>query len=106
MSSYIDSRLPYELRALETVLAAVAKTLETEAVDLEKCITPALKRLLNKVSTGMCSGVLCMQRQPGLVPTCEMCDDTLFLPSSNQQVRTGEGVLAARECAQSAAATS
>eukprot|EP00891_Asterochloris_glomerata_P007768 jgi/Astpho2/7768/Aster-06062 len=50
MSSYIDSRLPYELRALETVLAAVAKSLETEAVDLEKCITPALKRLLNKIS--------------------------------------------------------
>ena len=83
MSSYMDSRLPYELRALETVLAAVAKALEAEAVDLEKCITPALKRLLNKVSTGTCPGVLCMQQQPGLVLAPQMCDDTSSLPSSN-----------------------
>ena len=83
MSSYIDSRLPYELRALETVLAAVAKALETEAVDLEKCITPALKRLLNKVSTGMCPGVLCMQQQPGLVPAFEARDNASSLPPSS-----------------------
>ncbi len=83
MSSYIDSRLPYELRALETVLAAVAKSLETEAVDLEKCITPALKRLLNKVCTGLCPGQLCMQQQPGLVPAFEMVWLQLMLASGS-----------------------
>ena len=46
----IDRQLPFELRALESALAAAVRTLEIEAMFLEKQTLPALSRLMQQVS--------------------------------------------------------
>lgn len=46
----IDRQLPFELRALESALAAAVRTLEIEAMFLEKQTLPALTRLMQQVS--------------------------------------------------------
>ncbi|KAK9817294.1 hypothetical protein WJX72_012299 [[Myrmecia] bisecta] len=46
----MDKKLPFELRALESGLAAATKILDLEVVDLERQTLPSLQRLLRKVS--------------------------------------------------------
>ena len=48
--SSIDRMLPFELRAMESGLAAAVRTLEVEAMKLERSTVPALQRLMQKVS--------------------------------------------------------
>ena len=46
----IDRQLPFELRALESALAAAMRMLEIEAMFLEKQTLPALARLMQMVT--------------------------------------------------------
>lgn len=50
----IDRQLPFELRAMESALAAAVRTLEIETMMIEKQTGPALSKLMQKASLFPC----------------------------------------------------
>lgn len=80
LRSTIDRQLPFELRALESALAAAVRTLEIETMILEKQTLSALSRLMVKVGRLSKQSPLLLTHHKGISTTTAGAADVMRMP--------------------------